>query len=527
MGKVVKNDFHFGVECFAEANKKYWAEDSNPANGDGWIYVLHTLHSEFTLSVLEDIVAKGVQGKKHLPMISVISGRADEMVRLMAQVDASFGIQKTLHPSYYDYSSEEIEQLAKKMSSNTYGDKDGLIGLTYRGIRFGDVLYDDMLRRGNNKKRGDVLDCFDVSQERYRSFIRNALAIIDQAYEMFAERRPKYLITAEYFYTKGLYAYVACALGAKILVASVTCPDIIVQINPDEHQLADVVLADIMRVQMEKCLLEYQKNNDSAENFFMIENERREEEEEVFQKLSNGKKNVVILPHAFGDSPRESSRQHIYHDYFEWYLDTIRIVRNIPNVNWIFKDHPWSSYYKQGDYVWKIFENNKTENMYWLSADFDGISIKGFADCILTCAGTAGIEYWAYGIPTITTGEAAYCSWGISYQMKSLKEYENTLKNIEEIKKPSEESSKLAGMYLSAYKNWSKTRDDLVELLIDFRSKEVSVLKETGNPYGITESTDWKLGEVVRSFCTAFSDFLQKKELKQSSIYCLNNLVIL
>lgn len=120
MNNEAKNDFQIGVECFVEANRKYWEKTKEPASGDGWIYVLHTLHHEFTPSVLEDIVAKGVQEKEHLPIASVISGRADDLMELMDQVDASFGIEQRFHQSYYDYSNEVIEELAEKMASDTW-----------------------------------------------------------------------------------------------------------------------------------------------------------------------------------------------------------------------------------------------------------------------------------------------------------------------------------------------------------------------------------------------------------------------
>jgi len=523
VGSEVRNDFQIGVDCLIDANKKYWGNRQETTSGKGWIYVLHTLHHDFATYVRENIVAKGVQERDRLPIVSVISGRADELMDLMDQVDESFGIEQRFHPSYYDYNNEKIEELARKLSSETYGNKDGLIGLTYRGIQFGDALYDDILRRGNSKKRGDIFDCFDVSQEKYSAFIRNALTIIDQAYAMFEDKKPCYLVTTEYFYTKSLYAHVACVLGAKILVTSIGCPDIVIQATPNSRQLSDVKLADLRRTEMEKCLREYRINEINATNLFLSESDNRATIK--IPEQWRGKKNVVILPHAFSDAPREVSRQTIYHDYLEWFLDTIRIIREIPDVNWIIKDHPWAFYYKQEDYIKSIFEKNKSDNMYWIDRNYSGINLKDVADCVVTCVGTAGIEYWAYGIPTITTGDAFYCDWGISYQMRSLKEYENTLKNIRDIKKPSSESAELAGKYLFANKNWHKQCDPFSKLLYHFCVEDYAIWKSTGNHYGVEDSTDRRLGENVCAFCKSFALILQENGVKQSSIYRLENLV--
>lgn len=188
------------------------------------------------------------------------------------------------------------------------------------------------------------------------------------------------------------------------------------------------------------------------------------------------------------------------------------------------KDHPWAGYYGQENYIKSIFENNKTDNMYWLDKDYSGVNVKDFADCILTCAGTAGIEYWAYGIPTVTTGEAFYCSWGISYQMKTLKEYEYTLKNIETLAKPSRQSVELAARYLIADKNQSNQCDALSKLIYNYRMKEVYTQKKTASHYGVDEDTDHQLGEIVREFCEVYAMFLQKNNIRQGNIFQLNNL---
>ncbi|MCI9633156.1 MAG: hypothetical protein HFH18_07940 [Ruminococcus sp.] len=523
MNNEAKNDFQIGVECFVEANRKYWEKTKEPASGDGWIYVLHTLHHEFTPSVLEDIVAKGVQEKEHLPIASVISGRADDLMELMDQVDASFGIEQRFHQSYYDYSNEVIEELAEKMASDTYGNKDGLIGLTYRGVRFGDSLYDDILRRGNNRKRGNIFDCFEISQGRYCKFIRNALAIIDQAYELFEKRKPSYLVTTEYFYTKGLYAHVACALGAKILITAVEYSDIIIQVDPNKHQLSDVKVADTKCAQIGICLQKYLDEDMYDENLFV--REVKSNKKVSISQEWNGKKNVFILPHAFGDAPREAFRHNIYHDYREWFSDTLRIVRDIPGINWIVKDHPYSSYYGQEDYVRSVFEQYKTENLHWLDKEHSGMDIKDFADCILTCAGDAGIEYWAYGIPTITVCDTHYGRWGISYEIKSLNEYERVLKDIQSVNAPPQESVELARRWLNTSKNWHRQSDNFAKLIRKYYLEDEMIWKTSGVHYGIRDLVDQQLGKNVRGFCESFATLLSRNDLKSWPIFQLNNLV--
>lgn len=522
MSSVIKNDFQLGVEHLVEANREYWKNKSNPVDGDSWIYVLHTLHHQFTVGVLENLVAKGIQAREQLPIASIISGSSDDLMRYMEQIDASYGIEQCFHQSYYDYHSDEIERLAHEMSLQTYNKKDELIHLTYRGIRFGDVLYDDILRRGGKKRRGDVFDCFDIDRDGYRKFIRNALAIIDQAFELFEERKPKYLVVMEYLYTKGLYAHVAKELGAKIIMPPISCPNVVVEIESNERPLSDVRVSEILRATQEKCLAEYRSHDTQHDNLFVL---KLEKERHIMGLDKWGeKKNVFILPHCISDAPRESCEHSLYYDYNEWFLDTLRIIRTIPNVNWIIKDHPTSALYGQEEYLKAVFQKNKTENMYFIDKNYSGMSIKNLADCVITCSGDAGIEYWAYGIPTITTAEAYYCKWNISHQMKDLHEYENTLQNIERIAQPPRQSVQLAREYLTAYKNFPQT-DDYTSLICKARAEEVAVWNTEGVPYGVHDSVDRQLGKVARNFCESLASMMRETDLELSAIYRLENMI--
>lgn len=524
MNHEMRDRLRLGVEHLVEVNSKHWADSLNCKYDGGWIYVLHTTHHSFSTTVCEDVIAKGLQKREHLPIASIISGRKGELMDLTSRVDASFGAEYRVQPSYYDYHNEDIETLACKMASDTYGDPEGLIALTYRDIRFGDVLYDDLLRSGNHRKRGEAYSCFDISRERYQSTVKKALATIDQAYEIFEQRKPSYLITTEFLYIKALYAHVASLLGAKILVASTQYPDMIVQVSPEELPFSELRVADITRMQMEKCVRGYQEIDNNTGDLFLASSVK--EDLPQFSEGQVGEKTVFILPHAMSDVPREACRNNIYFDYVQWFSDTIRIIKEIPGVNWVVKDHPWADYYGQSDYVKRVFDENKTENMYWIDKEYGGINIKDYADCVITCAGDAGIEYWAYGIPTISTAESHYSGLGISYQMRSIAEYEHTLKNIKILSKPSAESVKLAQKYLYAMKNWYKKDGSLSELIYNTSRAEGNVWILTGGHFGAgNPEADNQQGEVILGFCKAFVTLLQQGSVKESNIYRLTNIL--
>lgn len=519
-----KTDLQMSQARLIEANTNYWQGSPNITEGSDWIYVLHTLTTAVLPCVHEDIVAKGLQEREKLPIVSVVSGKANEF---LDNLDRSFGIERRFHSSYHEFDSDaekqRVEQIAEELTSATYGDKEKLLGLIYRGIACGDVIYDDILRRGKTGKRGEVFDCFDISRERYFVFIRNAVAVIDKAYKLFEERPPRYLITAEYAYTKGLYASAALAAGAEVLFAPIESPDIIMQIEPGRVPLQNVKIADATRSKAEHCLKQYKRQCADADNFFLFEPSEYAANQSMPMAAEKKRPKAFILPHALCDAPRQACKQRVYHDYNEWFLDTIRIVKEIPGVDWIIKDHPFAACYGQCDYIKSVFEKNRTSNIYWYDKECSGMEIKDIADCVITCAGDAGIEYWAYGIPTITTADAYYCDWGISYQMRSVEEYEDTLKRIQDIKPPAQGSVTCAKEYIQAVKNWSLNGDLLTRLFSDFRQREKRIFRDDGVFFENNDWRDSRLGEVVREFCEAYSQFLQTEDLKNSATYKLVN----
>jgi len=522
-----KADLKMSQAHLIEVNKQYWQNSPNITEGSNWIYVLHTLTTAVLPCVYEDIVAKGLQEKEKMPIVSVVSGKANEF---LDKLDKSFGIEQRYHSSYHEFDSEaerqKVEQLAQEIASDTYGDKDKLIALTYRGIAYGDAVYDDILRRGRTGKRGEVFDCFDISQERYFVFIRNALTVIDKAYKIFGEKRPLYLITAEHVFTKGLYASVASALGAKIILSSIEAPGILMKVDSSRCLLHKIKIADILKSMKENLFQRHKQVDLDEGNYFLMEVSDKAPKQTLSTEAKSGsrRKTVFILPHAMCDAPRQACRHNFYRDYNEWLLDTLRIIKDIPDVDWIIKDHPWAACYGQCDYVQSVFEKNKAPNIYWYEKDYSGMGIKNIADCVITCAGDAGIEYWAYGIPTITTANAYYCAWGISYQMQSLAEYEDTLRHIQSIAPPSSESIESAKKYIQASKVWDDTKDLFVMLFHNFREVERGIFRTDGVYF---ENNDWSNTRLEKStceFCESYIQLLQADSLRTSDIYRLTNM---
>lgn len=499
-------------------NRKYWASKSNVTQGNKWIYVYHGMSSaHFDWAVREDIVAKGLQKKTHLPIVSVIDGYG---CTLPEGLDESFGINITTHLLYSKYVSEHsektIHEMAKAMAEATYKDRDKLLALEHRGIKFGDELYDHILMKDwqNDEPSFDV---FSISLDQYAHHIRNALSMIDHTFELFSQRRPAYVITTEKIHLKRLFGDIARLFGAEEIIVLSGWPGVLMRIPSDRPQEEKVLTSSCMQAAV-KYYIEHKKIDiEKANNLFVVDNNKGDQKtfDLVAQLgLSRQSKNVFILPHAFVDAPRESYQLHFYHDYLEWFLKTVEIIKKIPNVNWIIKDHPMTAYYKQNEYIKKVFMENKTPNMYWCDCNVSGMHIKEYADCIVTCGGEAALEYWSYGVPTVTTAVTYFTGEGISYNVTSIEKYEKTLKNITNLEKPAERSMKKAREVLVAMKQMSNCsmQNEFINLLINTRKIQL------GN-YCSGLNFDH-----IPVFCEGFIKLLTSNAIEQSCIYQVENI---
>ena len=497
-----------------EANQKYWADTPAVLDGRQWIYVLHGIPYELEFTVTEDLIAKGLQSRLKLPVVSVTYKVKRETTD---QLDSSFGFEEKVFLDSDAYISGarkfKVDIAARQTAKTTYGSKEKLIQIKYRNIECGNMIYDEIMRL----HMGRYFDCFDISFEAYYQFIKNAFIIIEKAYQIFRRRKPAYIITTECIYEKALFASTAVSMGAQLLISSPdsVSADTVIQISSGQVLLKDIMWGELLRRNIEIYLEKNAVKETENQNYFILKTEEQHQNNILEQiGIKNNKKNVFIMPHALSDAPRESYRHNIYADYNEWYVDTLRIIKQIDDVNWIIKDHPMSRFYYQEDYIRSVFEKNKKEHMYWCDKKISGMQIKEAADCVITCAGDVGIEYWAYGIPTITVSKAYYCDWGISYNMETLQEYESTLKNIKNIPSPKAESIKRAQICLSAFREMSKSGGAYASLVTDMRHIMFNYFKNGNFEYAY----------MVHMFCQKYIDLLNTSGLKSSSVFQLNNI---
>ena len=156
-----------------------------------------------------------------------------------------------------------------------------------------------------------------------------------------------------------------------------------------------------------------------------------------FNWNKNKKIVTIFLPYMI-DGVYQNGRKNLFLDNYSWIIQTLKIIRNIKNVNWIVKEHPQEIRYNTKSNYSKILNSILEKNPHIKNSplDVDPASIKKLTDIALTQNGTAGLEYQAFGVPTIISERSFYSHFGFSNTPKNVLEYKNLLKKIHLVKKP-------------------------------------------------------------------------------------------
>ncbi len=177
-------------------------------------------------------------------------------------------------------------------------------------------------------------------------------------------------------------------------------------------------------------------------------------------KLKKGRKVAVIFSHILYDATFFYGNS-IFEDYEKWLIETIKYAIKNTNLDWIIKVHPvnvWRSKMdKKPMEQLELISVKKNigqlpSHIRFLKADsqINTYSLFNVIDYGLTVRGTIGMELPCWGIPVITAGSGRYSGTGFTIDPTDKKNYKDTLENIHNLPKLSEEQILLAQKYAYA-----------------------------------------------------------------------------
>lgn len=152
------------------------------------------------------------------------------------------------------------------------------------------------------------------------------------------------------------------------------------------------------------------------------------------------KKTVVLFPHIFWDATFFWGTD-LFDDYYDWFVNVVRIAEKNTNLNWIIKVHPANVVKAKRDGYEGEFEEYKAlretianipSHIHLIPADshINTFSLFSLMDYCLTVRGTIGIESASFGINTLTAGTGRYNNLGFTHDYKTKEEYLAALEKL-------------------------------------------------------------------------------------------------
>lgn len=312
-----------------------------------------------------------------------------------------------------------------------------LLNLYYKDIYIGDLIYDTLIRFKPNTYTIDL-----IKREHIRLIFR-AYMTFNTNQRIIDKFRPRYLVTSHNVYAEfGLFPRQIRHSNNGIVflkdIYAYKCYDKNIKITEhflkldykkfedklqDTHYIKESELYFSKRMSGNVDQIDV-KNAFKNKNIYSIEDLKN-----IFSEVKTDKKNVIVMSHAFSDSPHVGEGL-LFKDYYDFLEKTLIELNNNKEINCFVKAHPSSYMWNEKGGVESLVEKNKLENVYILPNDFNTNSICELADYIVTAKGTAGLEFSCLGIPAITAGKGYYYNFGIALEPNTIAAYNLLLKNI-------------------------------------------------------------------------------------------------
>lgn len=347
---------------------------------------------------------------------------------------------------YYRNNMQEDVYNSAVKSFQSLKSRSDLLELSFEGIRVGDLVYDTYLRF----KPAPTVDINDLFLKR---IIISAFHIVRDAFELHKKNNIDLLLTSYCTYIQhGIMVRVAAVFGVKI-VGAMWHNQLLCSVNPnllttskefvnyksiidglDEQQLC--AAREIAR----KSYLERFQGGFDNTLVYMSRSAYSEplinEDVSVFKKT--GKKRLVIFLHCFFDSPH-LFRWMLYDDFYQWVYRTLECA-NYDKFDYYVKPHP--NAVLGNDEIVDLLKE-KFPKAFFLPKHVKNNQLidEGF-EAAVTVYGTLGHELPYFGIPVVSAGDNPHERFSFCLTINSRETYENYIKNIDKIPKPSASAKK-------------------------------------------------------------------------------------
>ena len=445
---------------FAVKNRRFWRKYLGTSKADAGSVVVTEVSNNVYVA-MGTAVAANIVAKIHNARVLYLCHSQSKYIRFK-------WLRDSFSNSYYETVSKIVSQHLEEVDAevrslyDALAEPEDILQLEYKGLLIGDLVYDLSMRNGYWQATVWRIDdrVYDTLVKVVSMLL--ALDYISHKYEVRAALSSHTVgfsgLLIRYFANQQVESYCGVAGGPIRKYYS---------FNGKSLTYRDTIskpwLDNIMRDDEAKKLLLSKANKyiedrlagvlkddlDSKRAFAKTKREYTSKEEFCRKyELSIDKPCVFVMLHAFNDFPHHFERN-IFIDYYRWFIETLKIVRDVDSVNWIFKEHPSSEFYPNDANLNGIFELCDEPHILFLSRDsfFNSSSLCYIAHAVVTCLGTAGLEFSCFGVPAIIAGDNWYSGQGICYEPQTYQAYrkllENVINSVKPLDKETQEQAKI------------------------------------------------------------------------------------
>lgn len=422
------------IDNFAKLNNNMWSEMKNCEQKilvEGFSNIPNYLVAAAT-------IARAINDEKNYEPIVIVNDNLTKNYEAK-KIFNSYGIK-----NYIDIKSHKfnIFIILKAIIATfkvyiVFPNLDMFINYKLNDIKIGDLIYDTYIRQ-NNLYSKVKLWSLSFFKELLKSHFKFYL------YDCFIKKYDfRYIILSHKVYVSGgILARIGIKYGSRVIISRITnvkCYYQYDEIFNDEFkpskEIVEIIINKKLYNKTDKILKErFAGNTELHEAINAYKNKKIYSPEELYKKLrlNSSYLTVFILPHVFSDASH-SNEYMLFKDYYQWFIETIKYLNNIRNINWIVKPHPSSYMYNETGEVEQIIKELKLDRIHLVPPDLSTASVFDISKTVITVCGTVGIEAACLGIKPIIAGKSIYSDFGIAYEPKNKLEYFSILKNINSI----------------------------------------------------------------------------------------------
>lgn len=325
---------------FNELNANFWCTDSSDSAKPGILVYAGTPYPTGIIECM--LLAKKLSARNHQKIDVIFDDSHDNQCEVYKSFNINniFILKKAsvLSKSFYLF---KILAMFFKLKN-----ADELLNFTYKSVPLGEILYDHIIRTNANEYTITEL------KPKYIRSIYSILRKFDEAERILCRGKYDTLIYCDGDYDRQSFGKVAQKYGVKLIQAH--HGRVIIHNENDDYKIYHNSHIPFSLYESNVKSVSQDVINDYVNLHFTGKDEENLDRNAYYAKKNytlkeliakvhaldgNGEKNVLVAAHAFSDLPHYGKNM-IYHDYYEWLVETLKILSIVKGVNVFVKEHP-------------------------------------------------------------------------------------------------------------------------------------------------------------------------------------------